>query len=343
MFSSVTRGLLPFARQYGMVSTARATTTHRCMTTALWTRHRDSPTPFAAPKTVSLLDQEEVLVFSGGSLNVMNTGNMEWEAQKVTSSKLLPGSVLPSTIFPHKVGDSVYMLGKNIRQTFVSMRLDNFSAEVNRKLVSPLQTYTTAEVCNPESGTKMMGVGETYMDDVKDSSASVFQLTEGATEWKRLETTGDPPHERKELVAVGNDRQLFVFCVSKESTGLDTHVLDLDTMEWSKPETSGSQPTPRRNFTATWLGDQRLMIYGGQGNSGPIDELDQSLFLLNTETFEWETPKEEVVEGDEKIPEHRHGHSTTLLGSDPTRVLVLGGRADISEFGHHVWTMQLKK
>jgi hypothetical protein len=90
-------------------------------------------------------------------------------------------------------------------------------------------------------------------------------------------------------------------------------VLNLETMVWSKPETTGSRPPGLRGHTANLVGDKLVLFAGYDGRSR-----SNELYMLDTKTFHWEHPP--VAEG---TPAGRQRHTTCAIG--PHRLLVFGG------------------
>lgn len=107
--------------------------------------------------------------------------------------------------------------------------------------------------------------------------------------------------------------KLFVFGGWNGKQGLnDLHCLDVDTLEWSIPTTTGSVPSTRNNH-ATFVHGSKLYIHGGHDGSKWLSDL----FCYDTEREEWSNPQ---VSGD--LPSARACHTTTLLNR---KVYMFGG------------------
>ena len=94
----------------------------------------------------------------------------------------------------------------------------------------------------------------------------------------------------------------------------DIHILDLSTRKWSEIEAvDGQLPPARYAHTATIVGRQ-LLVFGGQGDDGPLNDL----WIFDFETLRWMSPK---LAGEP--PEPRSYHSASLIGD---KILIFGGK-----------------
>ncbi|EFA83407.1 Kelch repeat-containing protein [Heterostelium album PN500] len=64
------------------------------------------------------------------------------------------------------------------------------------------------------------------------------------------------------------------------------YILDIDTLEWSQPPTSGVCPSPRQLHTAVAIGES-MIVFGGWGKHQELNDL----YILNTRTMRWVSPK----------------------------------------------------
>jgi len=111
------------------------------------------------------------------------------------------------------------------------------------------------------------------------------------------------------------DNKLFVFGGGDGANYFaDLYVLDLVTMHWSKPETSGAIPGPRRAHTGTLINKNKLFIFGGGDGNKALNDI----YVLDTDKLHWDTYK---TSGN--VPNPRGYHSTSLIGAD--KVWVFGG------------------
>ncbi|XP_055009397.1 host cell factor 2 isoform X2 [Boleophthalmus pectinirostris] len=177
-----------------------------------------------------------------------------------------------------------------------------------------------------------------------------LQSVSGARGWSIPETKGGGPSPRESHTAVVytglGSPKLYVFGGMQGSRLDDLWQLDLDTMEWSMPETRGCRPFPRSLHTANVIGN-KMYVFGGWV---PIPETERekaigtewictnSLSVLNLDTLSWQDLGPEQPEDVESQmesqgpqvedpyavrPRARAGHCAVAVGS---RLYVWSGR-----------------
>lgn len=110
----------------------------------------------------------------------------------------------------------------------------------------------------------------------------------------------------------------------------DVYVLDLEIMAWSKPNTTGPAPCPRKGHCSIligtnlvvhggfWFSEENMKKAGGKNQGSALQECYlNDIRVLDTETFVWSRLR---VSG--SPPEHRFGHTMDVSGSD---ILLFGG------------------
>uniref|UniRef100_N1R3H4 Acyl-CoA-binding domain-containing protein n=1 Tax=Aegilops tauschii TaxID=37682 RepID=N1R3H4_AEGTA len=102
--------------------------------------------------------------------------------------------------------------------------------------------------------------------------------------WDEFESTGTPPSPRSEhAAACYADRYLLIFGGGSHSTCFsDLYLLDLQTMEWSRPEQHGIIPEPRAGHAGVTVGDNWVITGGGNSKKGVPETL-----VLNMSTLVW--------------------------------------------------------
>ncbi|KAI9008844.1 hypothetical protein CLU79DRAFT_711460 [Phycomyces nitens] len=145
--------------------------------------------------------------------------------------------------------------------------------------------------------------------------------------WSYPSTQGDTPshpYRAHTSTLVGN--QLYVFgggSILENSNKL--HILNMDTMIWSSPPTSGHIPPPMRAHTSTLvehtIGPPSIYVFGGGYN----DAYYNDVYILNTETLCWLKPATEGT-----IPPGRRSHSAVLWKNS---IVIAGGGNGISALG----------
>ncbi|PNH12850.1 Tip elongation aberrant protein 1 [Tetrabaena socialis] len=133
-----------------------------------------------------------------------------------------------------------------------------------------------------------------------------------------LETGGCKllPRSGATLTAIGD--LVYLFGGTEPVSGLcfnELKVLDTNTWTWSDVQTEGSQPPPRHSHCSGCLADVCLIVYGGAGYQGPL----QDVWIYNSLQNSWNRP---VVSGEQ--PAAREMHTGCMI--DSTTLLVYGGR-----------------
>ncbi|MBA0875793.1 hypothetical protein Goshw_006575 [Gossypium schwendimanii] len=102
--------------------------------------------------------------------------------------------------------------------------------------------------------------------------------------WDEIDVAGVAPSPRSDhAAAVHAERYLLVFGGSSHATFFnDLHVLDLQTMEWSKPAQLGELPTPRAGHAGVTIGENWFIAGGGDNKSGVSKTI-----VLNMSSFVW--------------------------------------------------------
>ncbi|GAV80141.1 Kelch_3 domain-containing protein/Kelch_4 domain-containing protein [Cephalotus follicularis] len=135
--------------------------------------------------------------------------------------------------------------------------------------------------------------------------------------WNTIATTGQGPGPRDShsAVLVGHHRMIVFGGTNGSKKVNDLHILDLGTKQWAREECKGTPPTPRESHTATLVGDDKMVIFGGSGE-GEANCLND-LHVLDLKTMRWTSPE---VKGD--IPVPRDSHSAVAIGN---KLFVYGG------------------
>ncbi|KAI3430306.1 hypothetical protein D9Q98_004902 [Chlorella vulgaris] len=81
--------------------------------------------------------------------------------------------------------------------------------------------------------------------------------------------------------------------------------LDLDTMQWSVPETAGTPPGPRSAHAAALYRGRYMVVFGG----GSVAHCNNELHVLDLLSLEWSVPDSEGP-----VPPPRAGHAGAILG-----------------------------
>jgi hypothetical protein len=102
--------------------------------------------------------------------------------------------------------------------------------------------------------------------------------------WDDVDAIGTPPSPRSDHSAACHaDQYLFIFGGGSHATCFnDLHVLDLQTMEWSRPKQHGLTPSPRAGHAGATVGENWYIAGGGNNKTGVSETL-----VLNMSTLTW--------------------------------------------------------
>lgn len=102
--------------------------------------------------------------------------------------------------------------------------------------------------------------------------------------WEEIKTEkGGPAPRYDHSAAVYADHYLLIFGGSSHSTCFsDMYLLDLQTLEWSQPDTQGANITPRSGHAGTMIDENWYIVGGGDNASGSTDTI-----VMNASKFVW--------------------------------------------------------
>ncbi|XP_053364243.1 host cell factor 2 isoform X1 [Clarias gariepinus] len=185
-----------------------------------------------------------------------------------------------------------------------------------------------------------------YLDDFYELE---LQAQSGVKAWIIPETKGRGPSPRESHTCVvysgksGSSPKLYIFGGMCGNRLADLWQLDIDTMTWSLPKTTGPCPLPRSQHSSNVFGNQ-MYVYGGwvpakdKKAVGPEWICTNTMSALNLDTMTWRcldsesqqqrhsgTAVGEEEEGQHHIrwPKARAGHCSVAIG---TRLYIWSGR-----------------
>lgn len=151
--------------------------------------------------------------------------------------------------------------------------------------------------------------------------------------WKLYHPTGEAPSVRALATFTYNPqtRKIYVFggAVSKrlESSDVsgfcDLYELNVDTMHWSEVEAQGIPPSPCYGHTATFIGDNKIVFFGGKGFN-----VLNAIHILDTEKKTW---KYMTYSGNILVPRWNH----VALYFDK-KLIIHGGKDDQDRYLCHL-------
>jgi hypothetical protein len=123
------------------------------------------------------------------------------------------------------------------------------------------------------------GDGRQYLNDLHSLDCSSFT-------WKQIQSNGAIPQARANhcSAVLVETRELVIFggWTGRERLN-DVHILNVDTLTWTKPDISGELPHPRAGMTLTACRD-RLFLFGGSGTSS---KCFNDLQILDRKELRW--------------------------------------------------------
>ncbi|KAF3509993.1 hypothetical protein F2Q69_00003019 [Brassica cretica] len=186
---------------------------------------------------------------------------------------------------------------------------------------SMLKTYGKPPVSR--GGQSVTIVGKTLVifggQDAKRSLLNDLHVLDLETmTWDEIDAIGASPSPRSDhAAAVHAERYLLIFGGGSHATCFgDLHVLDLQTMEWSRPAQQGEAPTPRSGHAGLTIGENWFIVGGGDNKSGASESA-----ALNMSTLTWSVVAS--VEG--RVPLASEGLSLVVSSYNGEDVLVAFG------------------
>ncbi|CAF2373560.1 unnamed protein product [Brassica napus] len=186
---------------------------------------------------------------------------------------------------------------------------------------SMLKTYGKPPVSR--GGQSVTVVGKTLVifggQDAKRSLLNDLHVLDLETmTWDEVDSIGVSPSPRSDhAAAVHAERYLLIFGGGSHATCFgDLHVLDLQTMEWSRPAQQGEAPTARSGHAGVTIGENWFIVGGGDNKSGASESV-----VLNMSTLSWSVIAS--VEG--RVPLASEGLSLVVSSYNGEDVLVAFG------------------
>lgn len=125
--------------------------------------------------------------------------------------------------------------------------------------------------------------------------------------WTKMEVFGQAPVSRggQSVSLIGSQLYMFGGEDSKRRVLNDLNVLDLETMTWETPVTSGVCPSHRSDHVATAYCEKYIFLFGGGSHSDCYNDLH----VLDLENMEWSSVETQGI-----VPRPRAGHAGVLVG-----------------------------
>ncbi|KAK1401719.1 ACB domain-containing protein [Heracleum sosnowskyi] len=258
-------------------------------------------------------------------VQVLDLRNWTWSRAEVKAPPvaLEPSSVIASSCAGHSLipwgKDKLLSIAGHTKDPSESMQVKVFDLQTFSW--SALKTYGKPPVSRGGQSATLVGTSVVIFggQDAKRSLLNDLHILDLETlTWDEIETLGVPPSPRSDhAAAVHAERYLLIFGGGSHATCFnDLHVLDLQTMEWSRPTQQGEVPSPRAGHAGATVGESWFIAGGGDNKSGAPETV-----VLNMSTLAWSVVT--TVQG--RVPLASEGLSLVLSSYSGEDVLVSFG------------------
>nr|VDD53306.1 unnamed protein product [Brassica oleracea] len=275
--------------------------------------------------------QDKMYIYGGnhngrylGDLHVLDLKSWTWSRveTKVATESEETSPTLLSPCAGHSLipwDNKLLSIGGHAKNPSESMQVRVF--DTHTCTWSMLKTYGKPPVSR--GGQSVTVVGKTLVifggQDAKRSLLNDLHVLDLETmTWDEVDSIGVSPSPRSDhAAAVHAERYLLIFGGGSHATCFgDLHVLDLQTMEWSRPAQQGEAPTPRSGHAGVTIGENWFIVGGGDNKSGASESV-----VLNMSTLSWSVIAS--VEG--RVPLASEGLSLVVSSYNGEDVLVAFG------------------
>ncbi|CAH8386136.1 unnamed protein product [Eruca vesicaria subsp. sativa] len=241
--------------------------------------------------------QDKMYIYGGnhngrylGDLHVLDLKNWSWSRveTKVATESEETSPTLLSPCAGHSLipwDNKLLSIGGHTKNPSESMQVRVF--DTHTCTWSTLKTYGKPPVSR--GGQSVTVVGKTLVifggQDAKRSLLNDLHVLDLDTmTWDEIDSIGVSPSPRSDhAAAVHAERYLLIFGGGSHAVCFDDlHVLDLQTMEWSRPAQQGEKPTPRSGHAGVAIGENWFIVGGGDNKSGASESV-----VLNMSTLTW--------------------------------------------------------
>ncbi|CAH8392414.1 unnamed protein product [Eruca vesicaria subsp. sativa] len=275
--------------------------------------------------------QDKMYIYGGnhngrylGDLHVLDLKSWTWSRveTKVATESEENSPTLRSPCAGHSLipwDNKLLSIGGHTKNPSESMQVKVF--DTHTYTWSMLKTYGKPPVSR--GGQSVTVVGKTLVifggQDAKRSLLNDLHVLDLETmTWDEIDALGVSPSPRSDhAAAVHAERYLLIFGGGSHATCFDDlHVLDLQTMEWSRPAQQGEVPTPRSGHAGVTIGENWFIVGGGDNKSGASESV-----VLNMSTLTWSV----VASVQGRVPIASEGLSLVVSSYNGEDVLVAFG------------------
>ncbi|CAH1444208.1 unnamed protein product [Lactuca virosa] len=271
---------------------------------------------------------DKMYVFGGNhngrylnDLQTLNLRNWTWSKVEVKPNSEAPVIVTPCaghSLIPWE-GNKLISIAGHSKDPSEVVNVKAFDLQTNTW--STMKTYGKPPVSRGGQSVTVVG-GTLVIFGGQDANRTLLNdlhiLDLETMTWDEIDTIGVSPSPRSDhAAAVHAERYLLIFGGGTHATCFnDLHVLDLKTMEWSRPSQQGEIPSPRAGHAGVTVGESWFIVGGGDNKSGVSETV-----VLNMSTLSWSV----VTTAEGRVPLASEGLSLVLSSYNGEDVLVSFG------------------
>ncbi|TVU27646.1 hypothetical protein EJB05_19142 [Eragrostis curvula] len=183
--------------------------------------------------------------------------------------------------------NNLVVVAGNVRSPSTLNKVSVWLIDVETNTWSALDTYGKVPIARSGQSVSLLG-SRLIMFGGEDNKRRLLNdlhiLDLETMMWEEVKTAkGGPAARYDHSAAVYADQYLMIFGGSSHSTCFnDLYLLDLETLEWSQPETQGAHISPRSGHAGTMIGENWYIVGGGDNASGSTDTI-----VMNASKFVW--------------------------------------------------------
>ncbi|XP_078435628.1 acyl-CoA-binding domain-containing protein 6-like isoform X2 [Wolffia australiana] len=240
--------------------------------------------------------EEKMYIFGGNhngrylcDIQCLDLKTLTWsrvEPQSETSEALK--IILPAPCAGHSLvtwGSKILSVGGHTKDPAETLTVKEFDPRTCSW--SQLKTFGKAPLARGGQSASLVGMNLVIFggQDARRTLLNDLHVLDLETmTWDDMEAGGVPPSPRADhAAAVHADRYVLIFGGGSHAACFnDLHVLDVQSMEWSKPIPQGIVPSPRAGHAGVTVGENWYIVGGGDNKTGASETL-----VLNMSTLVW--------------------------------------------------------
>ncbi|XP_023635745.1 acyl-CoA-binding domain-containing protein 5 isoform X2 [Capsella rubella] len=298
-----------------------------------WTALRTSgQPPKARYEHGAAVIQDKMYMYGGnhngrylGDLHVLDLKNWTWsrvETKVVTESQETSSPAKLTHCAGHSLipwENKLLSVGGHTKDPSESMIVKEF--DLHSCSWSILKTYGKPPISRGGQSATLVGKSLVIFggQDAKKSLLNDLHILHLDTmTWDEIDVLGSPPTPRSDHAAAAHaERYLLIFGGASHATCFDDlHVLDLQSMEWSRHTQQGEAPTQRAGHAGVTIGENWYIVGGGDNKTGASETV-----VLNMSTLAWSV----VTSVQGRVPLASEGLSLVLSSYSGEDVIVAFG------------------